>query len=93
MEKNRNRSKIKSVLQSGPSKCTFVDEGFYACVVGNEVANVKAGAYLTVEDPKIVPMNPQSQKPLVFVSYQIVFRYFTQKQWRYEAWQPIDIDI
>ena len=48
---------------------TFVDEGFYACVVGNEVANVKAGAYLTVEDPKIVPMNPQSQKPLVFVSY------------------------
>ena len=51
---------------------TFVDEGFYACVVGNEVANVKAGAYLTVEDPKIVPMlNPQSQKPLVFVSYWI----------------------
>ena len=48
---------------------TFVDEGFYACVVGNEVANVKAGAYLTVEDPKIVPMNPQSQKPLVFVSF------------------------
>ena len=53
---------------------TFVDEGFYACVVGNEVANVKAGAYLTVEDPKIVPMNPQSQKPLVFVSF--FFRFF-----------------
>ena len=56
-----------------------MDEGFYACVVGNEVANVKAGAYLTVEDPKIVPMNPQSQKPLIFVSCYIFFRSFTQK--------------
>ena len=47
---------------------TFSDEGFYACVVGNEVANVRAGAYLTVEDPIIVPFNPQSQRPFVFVS-------------------------
>ncbi len=29
---------------------TFADEGFYACVVGNEVANVQAVAFLSVEE-------------------------------------------
>ena len=52
---------------------TFSDEGFYACVVGNEVANVVAGAYLTVEDPKIVPINPQSHNYYVIVSYKKIF--------------------
>ena len=52
---------------------TFSDEGYYACVVGNEVANVVAGAYLTVEDPKIVLIEPQSHNYYVIVSYKKTF--------------------
>ena len=47
---------------------TFADEGFYACVVGNNVANVQAGAYLTVEDPTIIHISPQDQNSYVIVS-------------------------
>lgn len=49
----KNRSEVLEI-----QNVTYADVGAYACVVGNDDANVEAVAYLSVEDPVAILLPP-----------------------------------